>query len=247
MFRRVDAKSAAMIISEWDALAPIRLRQITSGKDITYRHVLVPSILALVSGEVAATALDAGCGVGFLTDLLAEHAGEVVGVDPSAKSIVIARAHHGKRAKFIQDILESYSKQNPSSADLVVANMVLMNVLDLDGFLAAAHRVLRPGGALVFSMTHPCFWPSYCGYAREPWFKYDQKIIVESPFGITAQPNCPLLSTHVHRPLDAYVQALRKALFSIEVLGEPMPSADVDALYPEPWTYPRYLVGLGRR
>ena len=246
MFRNVDAKTAAMTTSEWDALAPIRLQQITSGQDITYQHILVPSILDLVSGQAAVTAVDAGCGVGFLTDLLAEHAGGVIGVDPSAESIAIAREHFGKRVNFIQETLESFSEKNARSTDVVVANMVLMSVLDLNSFLTAAHRVLRPGGTLVFSMVHPCFWPSYYGYVHESWFRYDQELIVESPFKITAQPDCSLISTHVHRPLHAYVNAFRRALFSIEVLVEPMPSVEVDALYPEPWGYPRYLIGLCR-
>lgn len=246
MFRKVDVKSEAIITSEWDALATIRLQQITSGEDITYQHILVPSILDLVSGQAPATVVDAGCGIGFLTDLLAEHAGKVIGVDPSVESIAIARVHYGKRAEFIQERLESFSEQHARSADIVVANMVLMDVIDLNSFLTAAHRVLRPGGTLIYSTVHPCFWPSYYGYARESWFRYDQELIVESPFRITAQPDCSLISTHVHRPLHAYVNAFRRALFSIEVLVEPMPSKEVDALYPEPWTHPRYLVGLCR-
>jgi predicted TPR repeat methyltransferase len=247
MFRNVDVKPPAAIVAEWDALAPIRLRQITSGADISYREVIAPSILALASKEAPGIGLDAGCGIGYFTDLLAEKVGEVIGVDPSIESIAIARAHYGKRAAFHVATLEDYSAQNTCSADLVVTNMVLMDVVDLDSFLGAAYRVLRPGGALAFSTTHPCFWPSYYGYAHEPWYRYNQQLIVESPFRITAQPDCPLLSTHVHRPLNAYVQAFRKSLLSIEILSEPMPSADVEAHYPEPWKYPRYLVGLCRR
>jgi SAM-dependent methyltransferase len=247
MFRNLDVKPPAAIAAEWDALAPIRLRQITSGADISYRHVLVPSILRLALNEAPATALDAGCGIGYLTDELAKHIGKVIGVDPSIESIAIARAYHSDRAVYYTETLESYSKQHAHSADLVVANMVLMDVLDLDGFIEAVRRVMRPEGALVFSTTHPCFWPSYYGYADEPWYRYDQEVIVESPFRITTQPECPLLSTHVHRPLSAYVQALRRSLFSIEVLSEPMPSADIEARYPAPWRYPRYLVGLCRR
>jgi trans-aconitate methyltransferase len=247
MFRNVDAKSPASIVAEGDALAPIRFRQIMSGADLSYRQVLVPSIIALASKETPGAAFDAGCGIGYLTHLLAERIGEVTGLDPSAESIAIARAHYGKRATFCLGTLEVYSKQNAQSADLLVANMVLMDVLDLDHFIAAAHFVLRPGGALVFSTTHPCFWPTYYGYAQEPWYRYDQELLVESPFRISAEPDCPLVSTHVHRPLNTYVQALRSHLFSIEILSEPMPSSDVEAHYPAPWKYPRYLVGLCRR
>jgi SAM-dependent methyltransferase len=247
MFRNVDVKRPASMVAEWDALAPIRLRQITSGADISYRHVLVPNILALAADEAPATAVDAGCGIGYLTHLLAENVEEIIGIDPSADSISIARAHYGSRASFCFETLERYSQKNPESVDLVVANMVLMDVLDLDSFIAAAHRVMRPGGALVFSATHPCFWPSYYGYADEPWYRYDRELIVESPFRITTEPTCQLLSTHVHRPLHFYVEAFRKSGLSLESLREPMPSADVEAHYPEPWKNPRYLIGLCRR
>jgi hypothetical protein len=124
--------------------------------------------------------------------------------------------------------------------------MVLMDILDLRDFVAAVSKVLRANGAFIFSTTHPWFWPSYYGYVNEPWFRYSLELVIECPFKITAVPDCPLLSTHVHRPLEAYIQGFSKAGLSIEALHEPMPSADIDALYPEPWVYPRYLVGLCR-
>lgn len=247
MFRNVEMKCSTVIVSEWDALATVRFQQITSGEDITYRQILVPSVLALVSDQSIATALDAGCGVGFLTDLLAQQIGKVIGIDPSGECIKIARSHHGKRASFVQGTFESYSEHTASSADLVVANMVLMDVIDLDTFIAAAYRALRPGGTFVFSITHPCFWPSYYGYETEPWFHYSQELVIEGPFKITAQPDCTLSSTHVHRPLEAYIQAFQKAQLLIEVFRELMPSGDIEALYPEPWVNPRYIVGLCRR
>jgi SAM-dependent methyltransferase len=246
MFHKIETKTIIDITSEWDALAPARHFQITSGADITYRRVLVPSVLSLVSRESAASILDAGCGVGFLTSLLADYAKKVVGVDPSSASIVLAQANYGKRADFLQTTIERYSQQTAQRFDIVIANMVLMDILDLDGFLGAVSRLLRTGGAFVFSTTHPWFWPRYYGYVDEPWFQYSLELVIESPFKITAVPDCPLLSTHVHRPLEAYIQGFWKAGFSVETLNEPMPSLEIDALYPEPWVYPRYLVGLCR-
>jgi SAM-dependent methyltransferase len=247
MFRKIDTKTISDITSEWDALASIRHFHITSGVDVTYRLILVPIILSLVSLESAASILDAGCGVGFLTSMLADYAEEVVGVDPSSASVTLARANYGKRANFVEATVERYSEQTAQRFDIVVANMVLMDILDLDNFLVAASRVLRTGGAFIFATTHPWFWPRYYGYVDEPWFRYSLELVIESPFKITAVPDCQLLSTHVHRPLEAYIEGFRKAGLSVETLHEPMPSAEIDALYPKPWDYPRYLVGLCRR
>jgi 2-polyprenyl-3-methyl-5-hydroxy-6-metoxy-1,4-benzoquinol methylase len=247
MFRKVEKKSVAAIAAEWDALAPIRYQQIVSGEDLTFKHILAPAVLDLASGERANTVIDAGCGVGVLANLLAAQGSKVIGVDPSPESISIARAHFGQSADFFLGTLETYAASYREEADLVVANMVLMDVLDLDSFIASAHRTLRPGGALVFSTTHPWFWPVYYGYADEPWFKYDQETVFESPFRISAHPDLGLHSTQVHRPLESYVKTIVGAKFAIEALFEPMPTADIDAQYPKSWQFPRYLLGVCRR
>lgn len=247
MFRRVEKKSADAIAAEWDALAPIRYQQIVSGEDLTFRHILAPAVLGLTSGERASIVIDAGCGVGVLTNLLVAQGSRVTGVDPSPESISIARAHFGQSADFFLGTLETYAANNGEKADLVVANMVLMDVLDLDAFITSAFRALRPGGALVFSTTHPWFWPIYYGYADEPWFRYDQETIFESPFRISAHPDLELHSTQVHRPLESYVKAIVGAKFAIEAIFEPMPTRDIDSQYPKPWQFPRYLLGICRR
>jgi hypothetical protein len=122
-----------------------------------------------------------------------------------------------------------------------------MDVPDLHIFISGLYLVLRANGLLIFSVTHPWFWPNYYGYDQEPWYRYDRELIIESPFRITSTPDCPFLSTHVHRPLAAYIGALRQTGFSICDLREPMPSPDVEARYPRPWTTPRYLIGFCRR
>lgn len=247
MFRRIEKKSAAAIAAEWDALAPIRFKQMISGEDLTFNHVLAPAILGLASGERVKTVIDAGCGVGVLANLLAKQGNKVIGVDPSPESIAIARKHFGQSVNFFLGTLETYVANHREKVDLVVANMVLMDVQDLDVFIASARDILHPGGALVFSTTHPWFWPVYYGYANEPWFKYDQVTVFESPFRISAHPDLGLNSTQVHRPLTNYIKALTGAKFIIEAIYEPMPTPDVDAQYPKPWQFPRYLMGICRR
>src|SRR5207253_1378392 len=45
----------------------------------------------------------------------------------------------------------------PSSFDLVLASMSLMDVEDYAGTVREIHRLLMPGGELLMSITHPCF------------------------------------------------------------------------------------------
>lgn len=246
-FRHVNKKQGIEIQHEWDALAPIRFEQISSGKDLTFNHVLSPEILKLADEIGANSVVDAGCGVGILTGMLADRGYDVTGVDPSGENIKIARARFGGVATFIESSLEDFSQRNFGAFDMIIANMVLMDVPDLRAFLSAVSAVLRDGGAFIFSIAHPCFWPSYYGYDEEEWFNYKGEFFVESPFRISSQENGDLVSTHVHRPIEAYVEAFLAARLQILHLREPLPTAEVQELYPRPWKSPRYLVGSCRR
>ena len=245
-FRRVTSKSQSQIISEWDRLAPTRFEQITSRKDFTFWNILAPAVTDLAKRFGGKKILDAGCGVGVLTSLLDEFSSEVIGVDPSSRSIEIARDNFGDEATFYCSSLEEFA-EIASTTDMIVANMVLMDVIDLRHFLECAHALLRPGGALIFTITHPCFWPQYYGYANEGWFHYEQEMIVESPFRITSHQDCRLNSTHVHRPLEMYFDLLLETRFSIQLLREPMPTKSAALLYKKPWKTPRYLIGMAER
>jgi 2-polyprenyl-3-methyl-5-hydroxy-6-metoxy-1,4-benzoquinol methylase len=243
MIRPVIRKEQSDISKEWDALAIMRRDQIIGGKDTSYTHFIVPNMISLLETVQAESILDAGCGVGILTAKLSEKAASVVGIDPSAKSIEIARNDESCRAKFSIFTLEEFALHSDRRFDAVVANMVLMDVLNLNAFLQAAHSVLNVGGRILFSMTHPCFWPEYRGYSNKHWFQYEKEILIEAPFVITEVQTNELSSTHFHRPLGVYLQTLIDVGFSIEKIIEPMPDLFVEKLYPEPWKKPRYIFG----
>lgn len=245
MFRCVHNKSWSVIISEWDALARLRYEQIISGRDVTYGNILVPEILKLVIRYPSNLILDAGCGVGVLSSRLADIAARVVAIDPSGVSIAIAReAFEGP--DFLHTSIEEFAVTSEKRFDLIVANMVLMDAMNIHSFLGSARRLLVKNGLFVFSITHPCFWPEYCGYSTESWFSYSQAIAIEGPFRTTYDSVGSLVSTHIHRPLEIYLEAFHKAGLFVEGLSEPMPSSEVSAKYPTPWRVPRYLLGVAR-
>jgi 2-polyprenyl-3-methyl-5-hydroxy-6-metoxy-1,4-benzoquinol methylase len=243
MPRKVKQKSNHQISNEWDELAPIRFAQIKTGRDITYCNVIIPQMLSMISESSAREVADAGCGVGILTDLLAGMFENVIGVDLSNTSIEIARKYYGNRAHFISGSFEHFAEERSESFDLVVANMVLMDTLDLPSFVKAVARVLRKNGRFVFSLTHPWFWPEYAGYAHKKWFKYAGSTIIEAPFRISHDRKCSLQSTHVHRPLESYLRAFHDEGLLVSEVREPLPPRHIERLYPQKWKRPRYLFG----
>jgi ubiquinone/menaquinone biosynthesis C-methylase UbiE len=244
--RRVWNKSQDQIALEWDAIAEARSQQIRSGKDISYEHVLIPTVLVLTEDCDRSAVLDVGCGCGLLTAKLGSTANFVTGIDISPTSIRLAQRHCEGLANiaFVKGAIEEMQTGGEGySFSLAVANMSLMAMLRLDAALASLSRLVRPGGHLVFTITHPCFWPQYWNYSKE-WFRYKEEIVIEAPFHISLDHSDRFTTTHVHRPLEQYATELSKAGFQICRVLEPMPQPEVELLYPQPWEYPRFFAAL---
>ena len=241
-FKLTPRKAEASIVEEWDALSLKRFQQITSGSDLTYNHVLLPEIMKLIGSYKYRDILDAGCGTGILSRLLSEKCERITGVDPSGKSIEIARSINNNRATFFAETIEQFSEHASEKFDVVFANMVLMDTLDLDGFLRSVTHVLANKGVFIFSITHPMFWPIYFGYENERWFDYPSEIVIEAPFRTSLDPSGDLVSTHVHRPLTVYFDALKRHGLILDQISEPMPSLELEMMYPKRWKFPHYFL-----
>lgn len=95
-------------------------------------------------------ALDVGCGDGLLARRLAPHCGQVVGIDPDARMIRVARqrCRDLPNVSFIQrDFLASYERNNDFEFDFV-CSVSAIHHMDFARVLTAMRRVLRPGGCL---------------------------------------------------------------------------------------------------
>lgn len=91
--------------------------------------------------------LDAGCGEGYGSEILADVASEVVGVDLDAELLNRARGRY-VRARFEPADLLALPFPD-SSFDVVVTLQVVEHLSSPGGFIAECGRVLRPGGVLV--------------------------------------------------------------------------------------------------
>lgn len=197
-------------------IAPKRDEQLATNNDASFLEVLEPWILKRLVG--AGTVVDIGCGTGRLTRRVQELASSVLGIDPSGKSIELARAHDTK-SEYVVSTAEEWVERNPGSRfDVAVANMVLMDALDLEGICSAAALLAR-GGRVLATITHPAFWPIYWGYAANEGFDYSKELIVEAPFK-TSSHDFALRATHIHRPLSRYIEAFHEAGLNIIHLNE---------------------------
>lgn len=116
--------------------------------DVLDRHGLRPAQLD--------RALDFGCGVGRLTQALVPHVGRVDGVDIAGSMIELAREYNTfpSRAFYHLNSAPNLRLFDDDSFDLLVSVIVLQHIPNRlkRQYLAEFVRVLRPGGAAVFTV-----------------------------------------------------------------------------------------------
>jgi len=98
--------------------------------------------------------LDIGCGGGILSEPLARLGGKVVGIDPAAENVAVAKAHaeqSGLEIDYRATTAEALADAG-DKFDLVIASEVVEHVADLSLFVKRAAEMVKPGG-LMFVTT----------------------------------------------------------------------------------------------
>jgi ubiquinone/menaquinone biosynthesis C-methylase UbiE len=113
--------------------------------------------IALVDELGAQTILDIGCGTGTFACLLAERGKEVIGVDPAAASLDVARRKPA--ADQVRWVQGEASAIPPLQVDLatMTGNVAQVFLTDEEWMatLVSVRSALRPGGWLVFESRDP--------------------------------------------------------------------------------------------
>lgn len=100
--------------------------------------------------------LDFGCGVGRLTQALAAHFDQMVGVDIADSMIAQARVYNraGERVQYLVNTKDDLTLLDSNSFDFVYSNITLQHIPPASSakYIAEFIRVLRPGGVALFQV-----------------------------------------------------------------------------------------------
>ncbi|MEN2466904.1 class I SAM-dependent methyltransferase [Ornithinibacillus sp. JPR2-1] len=199
---------------------------------------LNPTIFSLLGDVDGKLILDAGCGEGYLSRILADKGARITAIDYSEKMLELAKARTREDLEidYYHGNCENLSFLDDEQFDTIVSNMVIQDLEDYESCLQEMYRLLKPGASFVFSILHPCFITPDSGWIRneqgvkEHWKVsryfyegvYDQRLPIQS--------NKPIV--YYHRTLSSYVKAIISAGFTIEDLVEPKPSKEILKEYP---------------
>lgn len=177
-----------------------------------------PACLSLLGDVAGKRVLDAACGPGLYAAELIRRGAEVVGFDQSPRMVEIARERASEGDFRVHDLTDPLSWLPDDSVDLVLFALAIEYVDDRVAALRELRRVLRPGGALVFSRLHPTG-----DWLRHGGSYFDVRLIHETWF--------PGWQVHYWlAPLQVTCDEVYRAGFLIERLLEPWPVPEAAAL-----------------
>lgn len=227
----------------WEANAGWWQAACTDGADVEYEEQILPLVARHLAG--ARRIADVGCGEGQVARRLASAGAFVVGVEPAAAQLRVARERGGGPV-YVRAPADALPLPD-AAVDAAVICLALEHVDAFEQALAEAARVLVPGGTFLLLVGHPLLQAPGSGWIDDrEWDERYWRIGTYLREGAIVDEVAPGVAFEfIHRPVARYVNAMAAAGLPVEHMEEPAPPrALVEALwgYPEADAIPRILL-----
>lgn len=223
-----NRKSA--IPTAWSDVAEWYDQLVGEGGSEYHQNVVLPGVIKLLKPEPNHRVLDAACGQGVLARLLASKGVKVTAFDASKELIDAARAHTPDNAVQYQvlDATKNFANFIPAGVfDSAACVLAIQNIHPIQPLCQGVAEALKPGGRFVIAMMHPCFR----GPKETHWGWDDRNRVQYRRVDRYLLPRKAPIVTHpgqresaytwsFHKPIEAYVKALRNAGLLIDAVEE---------------------------
>jgi SAM-dependent methyltransferase len=227
----------------WNENAEAWTKLSRMGYDLCRDVVNTPAFLKMLPNVNGLNGLDIGCGEGNNTRLVAKLGAKMTAIDIA--EIFVAHAEEKEKEEPLGiDYLHASAVDLPFSNDafdFAMATMSFMDMPDHPRVVEEAFRVIKPGGFLQFSISHPCFFPPQRSVIRNEagkeiaisvwdYFRSTDGEIEEWTFGAAPDSIKQGLKKfqvpRFHRTLSSWLNLLCNAGFRPEQFDEPFPDEE---------------------
>ena len=228
----------------WEKYTPWWVEGFTEGADPEYVEQIIP--LALEELQGFSSIVDVGTGDGQIARALHAQGSAVIGVDPTAAQIGIARARGGG-PHYVRAGADALPFAD-ASVDAVLACLVFEHIDDIDSAIAEVARIIRPGGQFSFFLNHPLLQTPDSGWIDDHMVDPPEQYWRLGPYLVETESieevDKGVFIRFLHRPLSRYINALIAHGLQLERMLEPPPPEGFLARAPEyrlQHTIPRLL------
>jgi 2-polyprenyl-3-methyl-5-hydroxy-6-metoxy-1,4-benzoquinol methylase len=195
-------------------------------------------LLALLGDIEGRQVLDAGCGDGYLSRVLAARGAHVTGMDMGPRLIAMARRRdpNGTIEYRVADLSEPMP-ESVNRFDVIASNLVLNDVENYRGLAATLASLLKPGGRMVHTLNNP-----YGAVIRKHVADYFDSGALSPYRGLWT---AGIKTYHHHRTLEEYLDAFLDAGLTLTKLADHshhVSTHETADILPEGAVFPRFML-----
>ena len=224
----------------WNKNAPKWTKMAREGGDFYRDQFNTPAFLEILPVVKGLKGLDIGCGEGYNTRKLVERGAQMTAIDISDVFIKAAHSYQPEEGRIDHAHASAVELPFPEGYfDFASGFMSMMDIPEHDQVLSEAYRVLKPGGFLQFSISHPCFETPHRkklldqdgnAYAYEIGGYFDMVegdlLVLNNHWRRVERGYGPIEIPRFPKTLSEWFNAIVSTGFQIEQVNEPCPTQE---------------------
>jgi len=213
--------------TDWGTVADWYDQHVGESGSEYHREVVIPGTMRLLALEPNEKAIDIACGQGVLCRVLNERGVEVTGVDAAPELIRAARERGPNRIRYDVADARELGLLPPNHFAAAACVLAIQNIHPIQPVFEGVSRLLQPDGHFVMVMMHPHFrgpketsW-GWDDEAKVQYRRVDRYLLPrKAPIVTHPGKDAGAYTWTFHKPLEAYVKALRGAGLLIDAIEE---------------------------